>query len=63
MANEAEEEVNIAKAGGVQCFNSEITKQLSTMSKLKRAEKEILTTSDGPQIFVYHFKPINRSGA
>ena len=35
----------------VQGFNSEITEELSTMSELKRTEKEIPTTSDGPQIF------------
>ena len=41
IANEAEEEVDIAEAGGVQCFDSEITEELSTMSELGRAEKEI----------------------
>ena len=29
---EAEEEVDMAAAGGVQCFNSEITEKLSTMT-------------------------------
>ena len=38
IANEAEEEVDIAEAGGVQCFDSEITEELSTMSELGRAE-------------------------
>ena len=34
IANKAEEEVDIAEAGGVQCFNYEITEELSTMPKL-----------------------------